>query len=127
MDTVLFLANNPKEAHKSVAYFCTDIQNDERCSHKIFLSQMLTGGFYICTGSKDENGERHMTGEREVLIMPAHLLEQVRLGKNIILTKNCMSIAGESDLKCLRRAALIDWLLDISKLNYAVFGLEDES
>ena len=127
MDTIMLLAKNVRDAHESVTYLCTDIQNTPACEHKVFLSRLPYGGFYICLGSKDENGERHMTGEREVLIIDSDLAETMRQGKNVILSKNCMSIAGEGNLKILRRKAVIDWLLDISRLDYSAFGLEDES
>lgn len=127
METVLLLAQTPEEAHKSVSYLCTDIQNTPEANHKLYFHRIMFGAFHISMGETNEKGEKHLTGDREIVIFPAvyeEHLEKLKTNKVLVLCKNAMCVVGEWDRRIERRKNLISWLLNESKVDYSLFGLD---
>ena len=134
METVLLLAQTPQQAGESVSYLCTDIQNTPEANHKLYFSRIMFGSFHISMGETGEDGKKHLTGDREIVIFPAvyeEQLEKLKVGKTMILCKNCMCVVGESDRRIDRRKNLISWVLGNDKIDYSLFGMngldEEES
>lgn len=126
METVLLLATTPQEAHESVSYLCDDIQNTPEANHRLYFHRIMFGSFHISTGTTDEDGNKSLTGDREIVIFPAvyeEQLEKLKAGKTMVLCKNCMCVAGDSELRVERRKALISWVLGNADMDYKPFGL----
>ncbi len=139
MKTILLLATKPIDAHQSLSYICEDIKADEQANHQLYFRRVMFGSFTISKGVVEvrdfgdgiTNKECRLNGEHELIIFPAAYEEQLEKlkgsGKDIILVKNCMSIAGPSEKKQLLRKAIIDWLLDDdSKFEYSTVDLTEE-
>ena len=126
MDAILLLAQDPKQAHMSVGAMCMDIKEMPEANHKLYFARIMFGAFHISKGEVEEEDlsggvtkkTSVLTGEHELIIFPAKYeeqLEKLKTDKNIVMVKNCMCVAGESEKKAEFRKAIIEWLLDDEK------------
>ena len=114
MDTILLYATDRFDAAEALTILCNDIKAIEEANHRLYFRRLMFNSFTISSGHTDEDGTRHLDGEREVVIFPMEKeehLEKLKAGKNILELRNCNWIIGEGDKTIKRRRHIIDWLL----------------
>ena len=113
METVLLFANKKQDALDSVQALCIDIQKRDDANHKLYFAARLMGAFVIAPG-EESDGQRHLTGNREVIIFPAFREEdfnRLKSTKNLSSIHNAKWLVGDGPFKIKRREKIIDWLL----------------
>ena len=114
--TILFYVTDKEDGIKAVKYLIDDIKANDEAQHKLFFRPMMRGTYYISMGTTDDKGNRYMIGDHELLFMPQNSFEFLdgtfKENKTIILQKNCMVIAGETEKASELRNKIINWLLE---------------
>lgn len=114
MRTVLLFANRREDALKSVEAICNDVKAREDANHKLAFARRLMGSFLIAPYETDAEGNKHLAGDRELLLFPALKVEEfekLKSVKNVESIHNAKWVIGDGPWKVKRRQDLIDWLL----------------
>jgi len=114
MDTILLYAKDRFDAAEALTILCNDIKAVEEANHKLYFRRLMFNSFTISSGHTDEDGTRHLDGDKEVVIFPMEReeqLEKLKVGKNILELRNCNWIIGEGEKAVERRSHIINWLL----------------
>ena len=119
MKSVIFLVYNKEDGLATITQLTQDIKASEDANHKLYFRSLFRGIYTITRGETDENGNKSLVGEREVIFLPMDdtNTSKINLGKmsenkEVIFMDNCMFICGDSNKKDKRRKDLINWLLE---------------
>ena len=119
LETILFYITDKEDGLKAVKYLTDDIKADEDANHKLYFRFLMADTYQVSIGCTDDDGQKHLIGNHEVLFVPESRLGKLdtsfNQNKNIIFMKNCMFIAGDGEKASSTRKLLIDWLLEKKK------------
>lgn len=119
METIIFYITDKEDGLKAIKALTDDIKANEDANHKLYFRFLMADTYQVSMGCTDDEGQKHLIGEHEVLFMPSSRLGKLDISfndnKNIIFQKNCMLIVGDGDKPKAYRELLIDWLLEKKK------------
>lgn len=114
MDTILLYAKDRFDSAEALTLLCNDIKAVSDSEHKLYFRKLMANAFTIFPGCTDEDGIKHPTGDKEVIIFPMYeheLLDKLQAGKNLIELRNCKWVIGEGEKSSNVRKKIIAWLL----------------